>query len=127
MPRKASRKTLVKKLDKAVSEYIRGRDGWCVVCGSDYQLGNSHIFTRKNYSTRWDVSDAGNCHAGCWKCNFYHSSVEQWKYFNWYIDKFGQDNFDELYRRHKTVIKFTTYDLEVLLQEIEVKRLTTGR
>ena len=113
--KKPSRKLLVKKLDKAVSEFVRERDGCCVVCGSTYKLGCGHIFTRKNYSTRWDLQ---NCWCQCWSCNFYHSSVEPWKYFNWFITKFGQDKFDDLYRRHKQVVKFTNYDLEILLEEI---------
>ena len=113
--KKPSRKLLVKKLDKAVSELVRERDGCCVVCGSTYKLGCGHIFTRKNYSTRWDLQ---NCWCQCWSCNFYHSSVEPWKYFNWFITKFGQDKFDDLYQRHKQVVKFTNYDLEILLEEI---------
>jgi len=120
--KKLNRKRIVKRLDEAVSKYVRERDKFCVVCGSDYRLGNGHIFTRKNYSTRWDISDDGNCHTQCWSCNFYHGSVESWKYFNWYIGKFGQDKFDELYRRHKSIIKYTTYDLQQLLEEINGKR-----
>ena len=120
--KKLNRKRLVKRLDEAVSKFVRQRDGCCVVCGSDYRLGNGHIFTRKNYSTRWDISDDGNCHTQCWRCNFYHSSNEMWKYFNWYIGKFGQDSFDKLYQRHKQIVKYTNHDLLDLLEEINGKR-----
>ena len=118
MPKKPSRKTLVRNLDKSVSEYIRNRDKWCVLCGSTERLGCGHIFTRKNYSTRWDISHDGNCHAQCWSCNYSHGS-DQWPYFEWYIDKFGQEKFDELRRRHKTVQKFKNHDLKELLKEIK--------
>ena len=118
MPRKPSRKTLVRNLDKAVSEYIRKRDRWCVQCGASQRLTNGHIFTRKNYSTRFDVSDEGNCHCQCWPCNFRHT-FDQWEYFKWYIDKFGQEKFDELRRRHKTVRKFKDFELQELLKELK--------
>ena len=118
MPKKPSRKTLIKNLDKAVSEYIRKRDQWCVQCGSTKNLTNGHIFTRKNYSTRFDISYEGNCHCQCWSCNFRHG-FDQWEYFKWYIDKFGQEKFDELRRRHKTVRKFKNHELQELLNEIK--------
>ena len=118
MPKKPSRKTLVRNLDKAVSEYIRQRDKWCVQCGTSENLTNGHIFTRKNYSTRFDISDDGNCHTQCWSCNFKHG-FDQWPYFRWYIDKFGQEKFDELRRRHKTVQKFKNHDLKELISEIK--------
>jgi len=118
MSKKPSRKTLVRNLDNAVSRYIRDRDGCCVQCGTTERLNNGHIFTRKNYSTRWDISDDGNCHTQCWPCNYSHGS-DQWPYFKWYIDKFGQEKFDELRRRHKTIRKFKNFDLEELLEEIK--------
>ena len=61
MPKKPSRKTLVKKLDKVFSQYIRRRFAVneiakCVTCGKqahwkDLQAG--HFMSRKHYSTRW--------------------------------------------------------------------------
>jgi len=119
MKKKPNRKLLVRKLDKAVSEFVRERDKVCVQCGSDLQLGNGHIFTRTNYSTRWDISIDGNCHCQCWKCNFFHSQRDNWKYYSWYIDKFGQEKFDILYQRHNQVAKITTYELEIKLEEIK--------
>ena len=65
--RKISRKGLVKKLDKLVSQIVILRDKKCVVCGSTNRLGCGHLFTRRYYSTRWDLQ---YCYAHCWKCNF---------------------------------------------------------
>lgn len=118
MKKKPNRKLIVKKLDKAVSEFVRKRDKVCVVCGSDYKLGCGHIFTRKNYSTRWDLE---NCWCQCWSCNYRHT-FSQYEYFKWFIDKFGQDKFDKLYLKHKQFRKFTTPDLQELLEEINGKR-----
>ena len=36
-----------------------------------------------------------------------------------HIDKFGQEKFDELRRRHKTIRKFKNFDLEELLKEVK--------
>ena len=118
MPKKPSRKTLVRNLDKAVSEYIRNRDEYCVVCGSTYRLQNGHLFTRKNYSTRWDVSDDGNCHALCEKCNL-RDSYDTYHYRRWYREKFGTEKFDELHRKFSTMRKFKNYELKELLDEIK--------
>ena len=118
MPKKPSRKTLVKNLDVAVSKYIRERDGQCVQCGSRERLTNGHIFTRRYHSTRWDISNDGNCHTQCWPCNFRHG-FDQWPYFKWYINKFGQNQFDELRRRHKELKKYKNFELEELLKEIK--------
>ena len=118
MPRQPTRKTLVRNLDKAVSEFVRKRDKACVQCGTTQRLGCGHIFTRKNYSTRWDISGDGNCHTQCWPCNYSHGS-DQWPYFKWYIEKFGQEAFDELRFRHKQTRKFKNFELQGLLDEIK--------
>ena len=118
MPKKPSRKTLIKNLDKAVSEYIRKRDGQCVQCGTQERLTNGHIFTRRYHSTRWDISIYGNNHCQCWSHNFSHT-YQPYEYYKWYINKFGQKKFDKLYRRHKTVQKFKNHELQELLDEIK--------
>lgn len=116
--KKPSRKTLVKKLDEAVSLYIRNRDKKCVVCGSTERLTNGHIFSRVAYSTRWDVSDDGNCHAQCWPCNFRHER-DAYPYNNWYIINFGKDKWDELHRRYATPRKYKDFELSDLLNYIK--------
>ena len=117
MGKKPSRKTIVKKLDTAVSLYIRQRDGYCVQCKSGEKLTNGHVFTRTSYSTRWDTADDGNCHTQCWGCNFNHGR-DQWPYFAWYIGRFGMDRFEQLRREHKAPIKYTTPQLIEMLEEI---------
>jgi hypothetical protein len=125
MAKKTERQKLVKRLDVAVSLYIRGRDGRCVLCQKTYQLTNGHIFTRKNYSTRWDIAPDGNCHCQCRDCNFYHSHDDKYKYYRWYVGKFSQIQMDELYRRHHTVVKFKNFELEEKLMEVN-KSLEEG-
>lgn len=116
--KKPSRKTLVKKLDQAVSLYIRNRDKACVVCGSSERLNNGHLFSRTAYSTRWDVTEDGNCHAQCWPCNFRHER-DAYPFNNWYIMKFGKDKWDELHRRYATPQKYKDFELIELLNYIK--------
>ena len=118
MGKKPSRKTIVKKLDTAVSKYIRKRDGYCVQCKSGENLTNGHIFTRTSYSTRWDTADDGNCHTQCWGCNYYHGTRDNWKYYSWYIGMFGMERFEKLSRDHYTPVKYTTPQLIEMLEEI---------
>jgi len=116
--KKPSRKTLVKKLDQAVSLYIRNRDKACVVCGAVDKLNNGHLFSRIAYSTRWDVTEDGNCHAQCWPCNFRHER-DSYPFNNWYIMKFGKDKWDELHRRYSTPRKYKDFELIDLLEYIK--------
>jgi len=124
MPRKPSRKTLVRNLDNAVSRYIRDRDGCCVLCGTTSPLDNGHLFTRKNYSTRWDISDDGNCHALCKKCNF-RDSHDTYYYRRWFRETFSIERYDELHLQFSTFRKFKNFELEELLEEI--KNVNTQR
>lgn len=116
--KKPSRKSLVKKLDVAVSLYIRNRDKACVVCGSTEKLSNGHVFSRVAYSTRWDTSEDGNCHCQCWSCNFRHEH-DAYPYNNWYIIKFGKDKWDELHLRYATPKKYKDFELIDLLNDVK--------
>jgi len=116
------RKRLVKKLDSVFSAYIRARDKSCIVCGSTENLQCGHLFSRTNYSTRWD---AGNAAAQCRGCNMRHE-------YDWepmraaYIEIHGQEKYDTIYRRHTRVNKFSNNHLmeyilfyELLLEQME--------
>lgn len=120
MARKASRKTLIKKLDSIVSKYIRLRDGRCVQCNAIDNLTNGHVFSRRHYATRWDITDDGNCHCQCWGCNYKHS-YDNYEYYKWYQDKFGEDRFEELRGEYIQTKKYSNYELEELYDKIKIK------
>ena len=80
MAKKTARQRVVKRLDDITSKYIRERDAKCVQCQSTENLTNGHVFSRRSYSTRWDISKDGNCHCQCWGCNFKHSK-DNYDYF----------------------------------------------
>lgn len=116
-PKLPSIKSLEKKLDKIHSEYIRLRDGKCVICGSTEQLTNGHLFTRGHKSTRWDDL---NCHGQCWPENFKHE-FDPHPYTSWFIRTYGIEVYDELHRKHTTIRKWTRLDLEDMISIYSAK------
>ena len=117
MAKNTRRKRIVKKLDAVVSKYIRLRDKKCVQCGKEENLSNGHVFSRRAYNTRWDISENGNCHTQCWGCNFSHGK-DNYDYYKWYINKFSQERFEELRFEFKKSVKFTTAELEELYEKL---------
>lgn len=65
-------KGLVEANDEVVSLITREREPACIVCGSTEELTNGHLFSRRYYSTRFDVTPDGNCQVQCWGCNKRH-------------------------------------------------------
>jgi hypothetical protein len=124
MPRKPSRKTLVKKLDTVFSKYIRakGADKYgvctCVTCGkklhiSDRNLHCGHFISRRHFSTRW-VED--NANVQCAFCNTYRYG-EQYK-FSLYL---GKELSESLYLQSQKVVKFSNDDLLGMIDDYAEK------
>ena len=118
---KTDRQKIIKKLDGLVSKIVRERDGYrCVICGTDYRPQCGHLSSRVSHSTRWDIRPDGNCHCQCSGCNVSHEH-DPYPFNSWYIEKFGKNRWDELYREHKSVAKFSTSELEFMYQEVKRK------
>lgn len=109
-----------KKLDRLVSEYIRIVEPNCVICGSASQPTNGHLFSRRHNSLRWDIRPDGNCHTQCWPCNFKHVR-DTVPYFKWYINKFGQERFDELYQEWQGINQMKDNDVIDMVELMKVK------
>ena len=111
MPRKTSRKTLVKKLDTIFSIYIRRKNSvneiaQCITCGKkDHwkKMQNGHFMSRKHYATRWDED---NVEVQCMGCNVYRYG-EQYLF----AKHLGEDKADELLVKSRQIKKFTDADL----------------
>jgi len=111
MPKKPSRKTLIKKLDTIFSIYIRRKNSvneiaQCITCGKkDHwkKMQNGHFMSRKHYSTRWDEE---NVQVQCNACNVFRYG-EQYL-FSRYL---GDDKADELLAKSRQIQKFTDIDL----------------
>ena len=115
---KTPRQKIIKKLDDLVSKIVRARDGRCVVCGTTEDLQNGHLFSRASHSLRWDIRPDGNCHTQCGGCNLRHE-YDFYPYSNWYIKKFGQEQYDLLYAEYRTVSKHSTSELEFMFEEMK--------
>lgn len=114
--KKASRKTLVAKLDAVFSEYVRRRYAKddiaeCVTCGKrDHykSLQAGHFISRKQYATRWDED---NVQVQCVACNVYRYG-EQYK-FGLYL---GAEKSQELLQKSRQTIKYLDYELQEMIE-----------
>jgi hypothetical protein len=112
MAKKVSRKSLVEKLDKVFSIYIRRRYAIndiakCVTCGKEdnwKSLQCGHFMSRKHLSTRWNED---NCQVQCAGCNVFRYG-EQYKFSLYLGDKLSE----ELHIQSKQICKFTDVELQ---------------
>lgn len=116
--RKITRKGIIKKLDKRVTEITIEREPACVICGSTEQLGNGHVFGRGHQILRWDVTPEGNCHTQCWPCNYRHVH-NTYPYYNWYMNTFGKDKFDKLYQMWERTSNYKEWELVEMFERIK--------
>ena len=120
---KNKRKTLVKKLDKVFSEYIRKRTAdhngnvECFTCGKiDHwkKMQCGHFQSRKHYSTRWDEN---NCQVQCVGCNMFKGG-EQYK-FGLKLNQQKELLAENLYLIAKKTKKFYNFDLELMIEKYQ--------
>ena len=115
MPKKPSRKLLVKKLDAIFSEYIRRRYAkneiaTCVTCGKkDHwkKLQAGHFMSRKHYSTRWDED---NVEVQCSACNVFRYG-EQYLFAKY----LGSEKADMLLAKSRETVKFSDPELQEMI------------
>lgn len=116
-----SKKALIAHADRAFSLYIRNRDKRCVLtdigdCASNGagQLCNGHMIKRGKWTTRFDEM---NCNTLCFECNYRDNNYPH-HYVNWFLKKYGQDEFDRLYIQSKEVLDKRMSSLRNYLQSI---------
>ena len=117
MAKKTDRQKAVARADAAFSLYIRQRDGNQSVTGGTGQMTCSHLFSRTNYSTRWDEMNA-----------FCQSSGENMRHeFDpsvltmYFINRFGVDAYEALSRKFHAVTKLKTYEIEQIADDYQAK------
>lgn len=134
--RKPSVQTLIRKLDKIFSEYIRLRDskpyGYkyfrCISCGQlkPYdQMDCGHFIGRMHMATRFDEQ---NCHGECRMCNRF--SADHMIYYQRNLEsKIGKDRLEMLIARGRNTKKWTHWELEILIKHYteEVNRMKSER
>ena len=120
--RQTNQATLVKKLDKVFSQYIRLRDsdanGYCrcISCGRVHywkDIQNGHYMSRRYLSTRFDEM---NCNAQCVACNIFNQGNIQ-MYRQNLIKKIGEKNVDYLEYKAKGITKhYSVFELQELIK-----------
>lgn len=129
--RQASQATLVKKLDKVFSQYIRLRDAFpngtfrCISCGKIKPFDQSdcgHYHSRRHMSTRFDEE---NCNSECRFCNRF-SADHLIGYRENLIRKIGTQRFQLLEVKAHQTKKWSCWELEELIKyySILVKKLS---
>lgn len=120
MKKKPTLKALVKKLDKAFSEYIRQRDAdeggtvRCVTCPKlmfwkDADCG--HWIKRQHRSVRWDERNAG---PQCQRCNHFLGGAQD-EFAKHIVAQYGLRAMDELLSEKHVVRKYSREDIEKLI------------
>lgn len=119
------RKSELKICDDLRSKLVKIRAGFrCEYCWDTKYLNSHHVFTRNNYSTRYDL-DNGICL--CSKHHTLSSSFSAHKtpmeFSEWIMEKRGRDRYDRLKLKTKS-LRDKDYDkVEKYLIE-ETKKLT---
>lgn len=69
-----------KKADELFSQYVRARDGRCVMCGKTNALQCAHIIGRMNHRLRYDPQNAITL---CYACHIHFAHKEPIAFTRW--------------------------------------------
>ncbi len=106
----STRKTVEQRLDKVVSEIIRGRDRVCITCDRELPLSAGHFMKRRHTATRWNLH---NVNGQCMDCN----RDDNWEvYKDAMIIKYGLEETSLIISLARADIKLATSELEQLLE-----------
>ena len=104
------RKKLESQLDTLTSLIVRKRDRKCIDCGVQVNLTCSHLFHRSKRAVRWDLK---NCNCHCLEHNERHDQHPEF-YIKWFIDEYGQREYDILLFKSNQIKRFTIEELREL-------------
>jgi len=110
--KKPSRKTIVKKLDKLVSEMVRSK-GKCERCEKTSTLQPAHIYSRKFQHLRWDFENIICLCAGChfW---MHQNPAEAMRWVE------TIRNIDDLIVKRRNVTPIKTFQLVELYERLKL-------
>lgn len=120
------RKTLVKRLDKLTSEYVRrsfaNKQGivLCYTCGSPFHWKNldcGHFIKRRYLNTRWELQ---NLRPQCRTCN--RTLGGNYEVYNRkMIRELGEDGVQKLWDKAYSDRKIPTVELELMIEKMEIR------
>ncbi len=111
--KKETRKSLVKDLDRAFSNFIIKRDGSCVICGKTEVLAAGHLISRSCYAVRWDER---NVFVQCRGCNMLHEFRPE-RFTMWFLDKHGLEAYRSLCADSKVQRKISNLELREMTEK----------
>lgn len=109
---------LNKQLDKAWSAAVR-KKGYCALClkrPPEVILHAHHIFSRRHFSTRWDIQN-GICL--CTHCHLYVAHKDIQEFADFVRGKYGEAKLDELRRLAHAEALFSVDDKKAILEELK--------
>ena len=116
--KQASDSWLNKQLDKLWSQAVRSK-GYCELCGRkppEVVLHAHHIFSRRHYSTRWDVLN-GVCL--CNGCHLYKAHKDIQEFSDWIIEHCGNEHIDNLRHKAHTTADFTKEEKLEMIENLK--------
>jgi hypothetical protein len=114
-------RSLVAKLDRVYSRFIRMRDADnegrvnCVTCGRQFhwtEVHCGHWIKRQHMAVRWDER---NTASQCVRDNLHMGGCQD-VYGKYIIDRYGLDAFNELLAKKHETKKWTRGELEEMIQ-----------
>ena len=115
---KQSDSSLNKQLDKLWSKAVRTK-GYCELCGRkppEVILHAHHIFSRRNYSTRYDLENAVCL---CTGCHLYKAHKDVQEFSDWVLEHLGQEYIDNLRKKAHSIIKYTKEDKIIIIDKLK--------
>lgn len=118
--KQASDSWLNKQLDKLWSKKVREK-GYCEYClkrPPEVVLHAHHIYSRKNYSTRWDLDNSVTL---CNGCHLYKAHKDVQEFSDWVISHFGKEYIENLRKKAHTIVQYTKEDKLRMIKELQEK------
>ena len=113
---------LNKKLDELWGEIVRSK-GYCELCGRkppEVILHAHHIFSRRHFSTRWDIKN-GVCL--CHGCHIYKAHKDIQEFADWVQEHLGVEYVDEIRQKAHSTADFTKEEKREIIDKLK-KHLT---
>lgn len=105
-------------LDKAWSLAVRQK-GFCEHCFEILPLKKlqaHHIFSRRHFSTRWDLNNGVSL---CWQCHIQWAHKDIMECAEWITSVKGQANIDALRIKANTAKQFTDEEKKAILKNLK--------
>ena len=109
---------LNKKLDNLWSQVVRSK-GECELCGRrppEVVLHAHHIYSRKKFSTRWDLFNAVCL---CTGCHLFKAHKDVQEFADWVERTRGVDYMDDLRRKAHETADFTKEQKKEMIEKLK--------